>query len=419
MMPAATNNTPSIRRRFCTSFITMVMLIFSCPTQAKYYSYIVGDLNNTTPLSSNHGPKADATYAIQRVMGKTVAYHSESGLRELIVYDWGNMDTSKSGGYSYCNSTDSFDAPLRLKRGYGTPFGQTPDGHAMWKTNITGLYFAVEVYALYTANSTLSNQLPFWMDNYYVDIHFTPSSGTSLKTNCDNTIMNTYALAGGIGLSTRIHLYADNTFVPDPDTPITDVNFPKPDGYDLMFENTTTMLEASHKIYFDFDTTGFNAVWPSCTASTVSGTNVKGSTLDFGSYSRKEIMDGLGAVPFQITLTDCSYIKNIEVKLASTAIGTDNTLLSNTLTGSSAASGIGVQIQGVQTNLSNQMVLIPGNANSVYKYSPYSSQDKYIDSANEYPSNTLNFLATLKQDNNKSITAGDFKATGTFQMTYP
>ncbi|EAB9750842.1 hypothetical protein DTV46_17520 [Salmonella enterica subsp. salamae] len=188
----------------------------------------------------------------------------------------------RGGGHAYCIANESFDAPLRLKRGYGTPAGQTPDGHAMWKTNITGLYFAVEVYALYTANSALSTELPF-----------------------------------------------------------------------------------------------------------------------------------------QINLADCSYIKNIEVKLASTAIGSDNTLLSNTLTGSSAASGISVQIQGIQTNLSNQMVLIPGDANSIYRYSPYASQSDYIDSANKYSTHTLNFLATLKQDNNNPITAGDFKATGTFQMTSP
>ncbi|EJF4694680.1 fimbrial protein [Salmonella enterica] len=323
----------------------------------------------------------------------------------------------RGGGHAYCIANESFDAPLRLKRGYGTPAGQTPDGHAMWKTNITGLYFAVEVYALYTANSALSTELPFWMDNDYVNIHFTPTG--DLKKACDTTIVTTYAIAGGIGISTRIHLYADNTFKPDADIPITDVDFLKPDGYDLVFDNPTTKAESNHKIYFNFDTTGFNAVWPSCTASTVSGTNVKGSTLDFGSYNRKQITEGIEALPFQINLADCSYIKNIEVKLASTAIGSDNTLLSNTLTGSSAASGISVQIQGIQTNLSNQMVLIPGDANSIYRYSPYASQSDYIDSANKYSTHTLNFLATLKQDNNNPITAGDFKATGTFQMTSP
>lgn len=416
MLTASTENYMSRSRKLIYSFLTVITLFLTCPAHA-YYTYVVGDYYSADSVRHNFGPQADATYTKQRVMGKTVAYHSESGLRELVVYDWGGMDTSEDGGYAYCIANESFDAPLRLKRGYGTPAGQTPDGHAMWKTNITGLYFAVEVYALYTANSTLSTELPFWMDNDYVNIHFTPTG--DLKKACDTTIVTTYAIAGGIGISTRIHLYADNTFKPDADIPITDVDFLKPDGYDLVFDNPTTKAGSNHKIYFNFDTTGFNAVWPSCTASTVSGTNVKGSTLDFGSYNRKQITEGIEALPFQINLADCSYIKNIEVKLASTAIGSDNTLLSNTLTGSSAASGIGVQIQGVQTNLSNQMVLIPGDANSIYKYSPYASQSDYIDSANEYPTHTLNFLATLKQDNNNPITAGDFKATGTFQMTYP
>ncbi|EDX9483257.1 fimbrial protein [Salmonella enterica] len=404
------------------NILALFALMLSAPTQAVNYSYIVGNLaDNADHTKDDHGPTADAVYSMTRIMGKTVAYHTESGLRELVVYDWGGMDTATDGGgYAYCNATDSFDAPLRMKRGYGTPYGQTPDGHSMWKTNITGLYFAVEVYQLYTSFSTLSNTLPLWFDNNYVDLHFTPIDGSSLKTNCDKTIVNTYAIAGGIGFATRIHLYADNTFKPDRSTTITDVNFPTPDGYDFEFENTTTMLGAgNHAIKFSFDTTGFNAVWPSCSASTVSGTNVKGSTLDFGAFYAKEIIAGLSAVPFQINLSDCAYVKNIEVKLASTAIGKDTSLLSNTLTGNTAASGIGVEIQGVQTNLSNQMVLLPGNANSVYKYSPYASQDAYIDSDNTYTANTLNFLATLKQDKNQTITPGNFKATGIFQITYP
>ncbi|EAN4944320.1 hypothetical protein BVD23_02680 [Salmonella enterica] len=404
------------------NILALFALTLSTPTQAVYYSYIVGNLAaNSEHTKDDHGPTASVPYSMTRIMGKTMAYHTESGLRELVVYDWGGMDTAiDGGGYVYCNSTDSFNAPLRMKNGYGAPYGQTPDGHAMWKTNITGLYFAVEVYQLYTANSTLSQTLPIWLDNNIVELNFTPNADSAMKSSCDSTIVNTYAIVGGIGFATRIHLYADSTFRPDRSTTITDVDFSKPEGYDIRFNNTTTMLGAgNYSIDFNFDTTGFNAVWPSCSASTISGTNVKGSTLDFGAFYAKEIIAGLSAVPFQINLSDCAYVKNIEVKLASTAIGKDTSLLSNTLTGNTAASGIGVQIEGVKTNLSNQMVLIPGDANSVYKYSPYASQDAYIDSDNTYTANTLNFLATLKQDKNQTITPGNFKATGTFQMTYP
>ncbi|EAN4944318.1 hypothetical protein BVD23_02670 [Salmonella enterica] len=413
-----THSHRSVRRRYCLAFLAPIALTLPAPTQANY-TYVVGNLaSGSEYVDTNHGPTADANFSTTRVMGKTVAYHTETGLRELVVYNWQDMGTVNQNGYAYCNATDSLGAPLRMKRGYGTPYGLTPDGHAMWKTNITGLYFAVEVTALSVAGATLENTLPIWFDTDSVDLRMTPTE--SFKTFCDSTTADTYATSGGIYFGLYIHLYADSTFRPDRNTTITDVDLPTPEGYDFQFQNATTSLPAGrHKINIDLETSGFNAVWPSCGVGTVSGTNVKGSTLDFGTVYEKEITAGLSAVPFQINLSNCAYIKNIEVKLASTAIGKDISLLSNTLTGNTAASGIGVQIEGVKTNLSNQMVLIPGDTNSVYKYSPYASQDAYIDSDNTYTANTLNFLATLKQDSNQTITPGSFKATGTFQLTYP
>ncbi|ASG89513.1 fimbrial protein [Salmonella enterica subsp. salamae] len=395
-------------------FLAFIALFISGQAQAKTYTYIVG---NKIPDTNKYGPTTDVVWAKPRQMGKTVAYHDESALREIVVYDWGSNDTDEGGGNAFCNSTNNNDTPLTIRRGFGTPAGKTPDGHDMWKTNVEGLYFAFEIYSLYTAWSTLNTSLPIWLDQTDTPIHFTPTD--SLKTACNNTIINTYAVVGGIGFSVRIHMYVDGNFKPNRSSNITDVDFLHVDGYDFMFYNPTTPLDASHRIKFSFDTSGFNAVWPSCTASTISGPNVKGSTLNFGSYYPKQIIDGLDAVPFQINLSNCSYIKSIEVKLTSTAIGKDTTLLSNTLTDDTAASGIGVLIQGVKNNNSNQMVLVPGDANSIYRQSPYATPDAYIDSANEYPTNTLSFLATLKHDSNKTITPGSFKATGTFQMTYP
>lgn len=79
------------------SFLTVITLFLTCPVHA-YYTYVVGDLYTADSVRHNYGPQADATYTKQRIMGKTVAYHSESGLRELVVYDWGGMDTGEGWG---------------------------------------------------------------------------------------------------------------------------------------------------------------------------------------------------------------------------------------------------------------------------------------------------------------------------------
>ncbi|MDZ9216687.1 fimbrial protein, partial [Escherichia coli] len=103
-------------------------------------------------------------------------------------------------------------------------------------------------------------------------------------------------------------------------------------------------------------------------------------------------------------------------------VGTQNTqLLGNTLTGSTAAKGVGVLIEGLATSKNPLMTLKPNDTNSVYI--DYETEDDTSDGV--YPnqgngtSQPLHFQATLKQDGNIAIEPGEFKATSTFQVTYP
>lgn len=109
------------------SFLTVITLFLTCPAHA-YYTYVVGDLYTADSVRHNYGPQADATYTKQRIMGKTVAYHSESGCVSLSSMIGAVWIPVRGGGHAYCIANESFDTPLRLKRGYGTPAGQTPDG---------------------------------------------------------------------------------------------------------------------------------------------------------------------------------------------------------------------------------------------------------------------------------------------------
>ena len=110
------------------------------------------------------------------------------------------------------------------------------------------------------------------------------------------------------------------------------------------------------------------------------------------------------------------------LKLVTGKVGTQNTqLLGNTLTGSTAAKGVGVLIEGLATSKNPLMTLKPNDTNSVYI--DYETEDDTSDGV--YPnqgngtSQPLHFQATLKQDGNIAIEPGEFKATSTFQVTYP
>lgn len=98
------------------------------------------------------------------------------------------------------------------------------------------------------------------------------------------------------------------------------------------------------------------------------------------------------------------------------------TLLGNSLT-ANAANGVGVEIKGLSNSHYAEVALIPNNANSVYKaYVDTTDASNGIigsGASGSAANQTLNFVATLKQDNNQQIRAGDFKATAVFSITYP
>lgn len=79
-------------------------------------------------------------------------------------------------------------------------------------------------------------------------------------------------------------------------------------------------------------------------------------------------------------------------------------------------------IEGLANRKSALMILKPNDSTSVYKDNTGQAQDHDSDAI--YPEDQgitypLHFQATLKQDGNIAIEPGEFKATSTFQVTYP
>lgn len=219
-----------------------------------------------------------------------------------------------------------------------------------------------------------------------------------------------------------IEFYTDTNFNPTTNQQVT---LSRTDNYLYSFKGYGVGIginEHSYILKIDFDLTDIILTNPTCFTAALSGPTVSGSTVKMGDYSPAQIKNGATAVPFDITLQNCIRVRNIETKLMSNKVGSvSKELLANTLTGNNAAKGVGVLIEGLKNTKSAQMVLKPNDSTSVYK--DYETEDDttggiYPDKGNGI-SQPLHFQATLKQDGNIAIEPGDFKATSTFQVTYP
>ncbi|MCV4724479.1 fimbrial-like adhesin, partial [Escherichia coli] len=228
---------------------------------------------------------------------------------------------------------------------------------------------------------------------------------------------------GGVVHDLTIEFYTDTDFNP---TTNQDVSLSSNSTYLYAFKAYSPgsrVVDHSHHLYIDFDLLNVKLTNPTCFTAVLTGKSVSGSTVKMGEYAPGQIKNGATPVPFDISLQNCVRVGDIETKLSSGKLGTENKqLLGNTLTGSGAAKGVAVLIEGLANRKSALMILKPNDSTSVYKDNTGQAQDHDSDAI--YPEDQgitypLHFQATLKQDGNIAIEPGEFKATSTFQVTYP
>lgn len=355
--------------------------------------------------SGNNGPTADSVFTdTGHNFGQTIAIHKETSLRQIAVFDWSGTQYVAE---VYCNSGGNHTY-LQLTHNYISA-GKSYNGHPLYKTSIPGFYFTIQMVFLQPAMNM--NSTSFWFDKTSTSI---TSEFSQSISNCNKT--DNYTNLGTLMYGLKIYAYVDSTFAPT-EAQLQNFTLSKNGDADFYIDNPGSGL-SNHKMKFILPAQGLKAVWPTCSASTISGTNVSGSTVKLGSVYPKQIMEGLSPVKFQINLSSCQYINNIEVKLASNNIGTKNTsLLTNNSTSKTKASGIGVLIEGLKNNVNAQMVLKPNDSSSIYKDTTNNTGDgSPVGSATK----SLYFQATLKPDGDSpTINPGDFKATAQFSITYP
>ncbi|EPF7763524.1 fimbrial-like adhesin [Escherichia coli] len=398
---------------------------------ANNVSYIVGDNYGVGPGNQkwrDTGPNGDVT----------VKFRYGSGTNNLVFYKptqlgptgvslkWEQLDPASGGGFLYCNrSGTSSGTPMSIKHKM-VDSGKSYGGHKLLKTSVPGLYYTLAISNIWSAYTfTDINPSGIYIgDATEHFFHWHAESEQVLYWSCDNANnKNKYWAVGGVVQTLTIEFYTDTDFNPTTNQRVTLL---RTDNYLYSFKGEGVGIginEHSHYLKIDFDLTDIVLTNPTCFTAALSGPSVSGSTVKMGDYSPAQIRNGATAVPFDITLQNCIRVRNIETKLKSNKVGSvSKELLANTLTGNDAAKGVGVLIEGLKNTKSAQMVLKPNDATSIYK--DYETENDttggiFPDNGNAGTSQPLHFQATLKQDGNIAIEPGDFKATSTFQVTYP
>ncbi|EFE2066762.1 TPA: fimbrial-like adhesin, partial [Escherichia coli] len=333
--------------------------------------------------------------------------------------------SASGGGFLYCNRSGNASGTAMRIENKMVDSGKSYGGHKLFKTSVPGLYYTLAISNIWSAyTSTDINPSGMYIgDSTEQYFNWRGESEQTLYWSCNNAnTTQKYWAVGGVMQTLTIEFYTDTDFNPTTNQRVT---LSRTDNYLYSFKGYGVSIGINEHSYFlrvDFDLTDIVLTNPTCFTAALSGPTVSGSTVKMGDYSPGQIKNGATAVPFDITLQNCIRVRNIETKLMSNKVGSvSKELLANTLTGNNAAKGVGVLIEGLKNTKSAQMVLKPNDSTSIYK--DYETENDttggiFPDQGNG-TSQPLHFQATLKQDGNIAIEPGEFKATSTFQVTYP
>lgn len=403
---------------YFTSVLMAGVALFSSNSYAVK-TYVLG--NYRTSERTGPGPTGDGNDIIYYSSKPTLIFSRTSTLAPANVkLTWDNTHGSSSSRTSglYCTQLNSgTENGISVESSYVS--AGSYNGVEIFKTNITGLYFSVNLshFSAYNQATIDNSSVDITSGVMHQAIKLTSSTNFCDKTRTTGTA--DYATDGGLGFYPMITFYTDQNYTPGTSS----IVLLKTADYDFRMwnENPGSGIKSYYRNTI-FDISSVVVSEPTCTTQPVaSGSSVSGTTVNLGSYSPNDIINGVTSVPFAINLAGCKGLRNINVTLTTTTNASDPTLLGNILT-SNHATGVGVEIRGAANNYSAEMVMIPNDSTSVYNDQRDTSSDNNIYGSGEsgtVQSQTLSFLATLKRDNNQKIGSGNFKANGIFTFDYP
>lgn len=400
--------------------VALLLSVVCTNSLAVTKTYVLDNSGGSTQYSS--GPTGNGYINLNYPSGPTVIFNRSATLAPAhVVLKWdNNHGGAKNSNGAYCTrSSNGTGNGFSVESGF--VYFTTYNGVDLFKTNIQGLYFSVNLHNLSAAGQFTFNVTELNIRNGIQYEALTPIPTNS--TWCDATSTTDkveYTTYGGVGFYSTITFYTDQNYTPPPSG--TALQLLSQGGYHFRLWNRNPGPGiASYYTNVNYDLSALKVSEPTCLGLiTVTGAAVNKGIVDLGSYSPNEIINGAKQVPFSLQLTGCQGLNTIDVTLTSNSVATDPTLLGNALA-NNRANGVGLQISGAANNHSPQTILVPNNATSVYHNQNDTLNDNNIYGINEpgvSQSNTLNFLAMLKQDSNQPITAGNFRATGIFTMDY-
>ncbi|AZT34367.1 hypothetical protein DJ035_19590 [Salmonella enterica] len=421
-------NTPMQYRknkRWQSTLVVILSTLLTFPAFFPAVSYAeshVFVLGNGAHNYEYGGPSSDGTLNPSYSSGRTVYFSRTNTLAPAnVTINWDANHGSSSGASGlYCYVSDqgqSTTGTLSIESGFVS--AGSYGGVDIFKTNITGLYFSITLRSFHSyALNVSAPTMPVQNGIMHNVISVSAGSGNGCQ-GPDTSGPGNYYVWGGLSFYSTITFYTDQTYTPSSSK----ITLLKNGNYHLRVWNENP--EYGAKSYYEnvtYDISAVTVAEPTCTTQPVaSGSSVSGTTVDLGSYSPNDIINGVQAVPFSIKLAGCKGLRNINVTLSSTTVAKTPSLLGNILSGNHAT-GVGLEISGAANNYSSQMVMIPNDTTSIYNDQRDTSSDDNIYGTNEsgtVQTQTLNFLATLKRDGTQQIGSGNFKATGIFTIDYP
>ncbi|WES68838.1 fimbrial protein [Superficieibacter sp. HKU1] len=415
------------------SCLLVIICSYLCITPvsiAGSKTFVAGDDSGSNDELGPRGDgRANLTYALGS--GSSLVFYkntSPTATPANVILKYNQIDTGHDvggNGFVYCTLHNNASGE-RMKLTHSmVPANKTYGGHQLFKTNIQGLYYNITIanFRTYRALITAPAGITYIGDSAYTELTFNDNENLCDSKQDPSRKTPRYQIYGGITADITIEFFTDNTF--SATTGETIELLSSSSDYLFKYHTDGAGVEIRNRsIYVKFNMANVSITEPTCFTSIVSGdTVVNGNEVQLGNHSPQSISDGLADVPFAIELKNCIRIRDIEVKLKTNISGRDATLLGNTLTDSTAAAGVGVQIQGEATTKSSKMVMKPNDITSVYK-----DYEDEIDTSNGIfgggaegtpTSQTLHFLATLKPDSNIAIIPGNFKASAVFSVSYP
>ncbi|MCU6173943.1 fimbrial protein [Citrobacter cronae] len=383
---------------------------------------VVGNDAHTGPYD-RQGPTGEGitNTTISLSGNQTVIFYRSSTLQPSNVSKWvtASSNDGSNAGTIYCTTDDNATGQSLVLENNLQDSGLIYGGHKLSKTNIQGLYYTLRIDNLGTWKIGFTPN-PLYVGDYTTPVPLTryDKSGDAGCAGMDSN--SGYMPIGGFIGGITVEFYNDATFDPQGAETISLLNN---GGYSFRIYNPNpgAGIISYHDTY-TIATSNFKISLPTCSAAVLSGNSVNGSTVSMGSYSPNSIINGANPVPFNIELSGCTRVRNIAVKLISSVTGTDTSLLGNTLV-TGKAEGVGLEIKGLKTSYSNEMVLIPNDDTSVYHdYEEETDTSSGIAGSGGTIVTTgqsLKFQATMKRDSNQKILSGKFYATGIFSITYP